>query len=73
MQALAYTDEPYARSLGLRLFQQYYGLEMTGTMTEETRQLMSQPRCGLADILTLDDTVMPEDTLSRHKRYLIRG
>jgi hypothetical protein len=35
----------------LRKFQQFYGLNVTGKMEQETSALMNLSRCGVADIL----------------------
>ncbi|OCT96140.1 hypothetical protein XELAEV_18013823mg [Xenopus laevis] len=34
----------------IREMQDFYGLEVTGTLDEETLEVMQQPRCGIADV-----------------------
>ncbi|XP_033108498.1 matrix metalloproteinase-24-like [Anneissia japonica] len=34
---------------GIERFQTFYGLTVTGTLTQETTELMEKPRCGLKD------------------------
>ena len=58
------------------MFQHRNGLDVTGTLNEETRNLMATPRCGLADIVSEDDLI-PIDKLqaesTRVKRYSVQG
>ena len=34
----------------VRKYQRFHGLEDTGILNEETRQVMEMPRCGVADL-----------------------
>jgi peptidoglycan hydrolase-like protein with peptidoglycan-binding domain len=45
-------------NLAVSKFQQFFGLEVTGNLNEETRDVMELPRCGVADLIgdhDLDD------------------
>ncbi|XP_022102157.1 matrix metalloproteinase-14-like isoform X2 [Acanthaster planci] len=53
---------------GIRAFQTFYGLPVTGTFDTRTAQLMALPRCGLPDIMRDDD----EDG-RRKRRYVHTG
>ncbi len=46
-------------SEAVRKFQQFHGLETTGVINEETRQVMEMPRCGVADLVEGQAVPMP--------------
>ena len=48
----------------IRLFQEFFGLEVTGTLNNETFTLMKKPRCGNPDI---------NQKTGQHKRYTLLG
>lgn len=39
-----------AMSLRLKEMQQFFGLSITGTLDEETMEVMKKPRCGVPDV-----------------------
>ncbi|XP_038075032.1 collagenase 3-like [Patiria miniata] len=51
---------------GIRAFQTFYGLPVTGALDGRTEALMAMPRCGLPDIMRDDDG-------SRKRRYVHTG
>ena len=51
-------DDPTGRAI--RLYQQFFGLAETGDLDDNTRELMSVPRCGMPDYpLTAFSTIGP--------------
>ena len=79
VREMARTNMTMARTIGLRMFQMKWDLPMTGVADRRTMAMMSQPRCGIADIEVMDD--MPNmDTVMgkvreriRNRRYTLQG
>jgi hypothetical protein len=46
----ALTEFGSGLSEAVRKYQRFHGLEVTGVINEETRQVMEMPRCGIADL-----------------------
>jgi hypothetical protein len=51
---------------GLKQFQLYAGIPMTGVVDDKTMEMMALPRCGMPDFGRSDRT-------KRRKRYAIQG
>ena len=62
-----------AMRVGLEIFQDRYGLPVTGEMDEATSELMRMPRCGNKDIMSMDDMMPVAGDAGRKKRYLAQG
>ena len=51
---------------GLKRFQSYAGIPMTGKVDEKTMEMMALPRCGMPDFGR-------SDSAKRKKRYAVQG
>ncbi|XP_028398595.1 72 kDa type IV collagenase-like [Dendronephthya gigantea] len=51
---------------GIKMFQLYTGLPMTGVVDKKTMEMMAKPRCGMPDFGRTDST-------KRRRRYAVQG
>ena len=51
---------------GIKMFQLYAGIPMTGVIDEKTMEMMAMPRCGMPDFGRSDST-------KRKRRYAVQG
>jgi len=54
LRTYGYMDSRQDSAEALKMFQEFSGLKITGKLDKETADLMSTPRCGVEDMLTLD-------------------
>jgi hypothetical protein len=55
-------------------FQRFMGIEETGTLDKKTMDMMNEPRCGVADNLSLrTNRHYNMNSNRRHRRYTLQG
>lgn len=73
------TDMRQARRMGIMMFQKKWHLNETGHLDRSTKRLMRMPRCGMADINTMNDMPDMSSVMGRvrerirHRRYVPQG